>query len=1066
MNTRISIGICVLGILSVTAFADFVYPEDTIFTIPYTQFPSPSAIFRDRDGNPTNWMAGSYMVFLHETNGKWPGTTNLQGWFDVRGLRFETHYDGEYFETGGGFRIGAAGLEMTIAGSNAAMGRNDVHKLAGRIKLMENQTWKGPSSGNNAAFSFTCENYTHTVSGNAMYNMHNDYLDADPSVTSWTVQDHLTVWFCHTNALQNVDVRIVNPARIRCRTKVFDSDSSTYYAGLHAKSLTLSGDAEMWQAGGKQKSYFKGHSSTMQPLMDSITMAPLVILENGADMKLVDAEWDLPLLRVTGAGTTSSLRGSCTFLRASSAFELQDGATLELAPTNHERDVSASLAVTGTGTVRIPPAAWYLSGTLTLGADVDLEFSGPGSFPITIAGGKSLAMDPGAGKDVVLMKPATNATFSTIEIRSGACTLPSMAAMPAAASFVVADGAVLRFLSADGYDPGRVTLNGSGTCTISNLVVTDDTVTDSEIVVNQDEVLQVYGDGLTAATRVTLAGGTLRFMRNGVTVASPVLITDNSFIESISVSVTGTVAGVVASTNVATGPRSVAIPKSYGSASTATVNVRGLWVLGPGTTIFAGGGSFHTGYGDTITLTRGACAHFTGGVYRFEIQSTSSDYVPIYARELYGASMSMMMTGRHICVRDGGSLEFASAPGTSVQPKILFTGPKDGGNYDATTLNPVFEISTGGTVTIPVNSTFCLGYTDNRVFLKITGGTLNLETTSSRLYFGGPGALTSCGEIYLEAGTLKTSCALWRHTGSTGSTNRLARGHLVWTGGTLKLNSNFTDPAIFDMPSSCYGSSHYQMRMLRIAAQILGENCILDLTDLPGDSVANVPPGLDEAEWYGHGCLTVKGGKELVMNSVPDGFSLRIEGDGTRVTVPEAAYVYDYDTCLPYWNWKGYDKGRPYSVTNSALAALSVAAYTLAGTNCGFHVTRANLPVSVTNTTVTAGGDWNNLVALSAAGGLTAENLTFEEGALLSVGMSNGKTVPFALTGALALPSSMAVRSARGTLPAGAEGQTVFTAAEGVSGTPAWEMLTRRFKIASDADAVWMIPRGSVFSIR
>ena len=202
------------------------------------------------------------------------------------------------------------------------------------------------------------------------------------------------------------------------------------------------------------------------------------------------------------------------------------------------------------------------------------------------------------------------------------------------------------------------------------------------------------------------------------------------------------------------------------------------------------------------------------------------------------------------------------------------------------------------------------------------------------------------------------------------------------------------------------------------------------------------------------------------MTSVPDGFSLRIEGDGTRVTVPEAAYVYDYDTCLPYWNWKGYDKGKPYSVTNSALAALSVAAYTLAGTNCGFNVTRANLPVSVTNSTVTAGGDWNNLIALSAAGGLTAENLTFEEGALLSVCTSNGKTLPFALAGALALPSSMAVRSARGTLPAGTEGQTIFTAAEGVSGTPEWEMLTRRFKIDSDAGAVWMIPRGSVFSIR
>ena len=490
-------------------------------------------------------------------------------------------------------------------------------------------------------------------------------------------------------------------------------------------------------------------------------------------------------------------------------------------------------------------------------------------------------------------------------------------------------------------------------------------------------------------------------------------------------------------------------------------------MLGPGTTIFAGGGAFHTGEGDRFTFTRGACVHFTGGVYRFGIQTTTSDYVPIYACELESSGPEKMMgTCRHLCVRDGGSFEFDSSLGVSVQQKILFTGPKDGGNYDATTMNPIFEIGAGGTVTLPVNSTFCLGYTDNRVFLKITGGTLNLETTSSRLYFGGPGAMTSCGELYLESGTLKTSCALWRNTGSTGSTNRLDRGRLIWTGGTLKLNSNFTDSSIFDMPSSCYSSSHYQMRMLRISAQILGENCILDLTDLPGDSVMNVPPGLDEAEWYGHGCLTVKGGKELVMNSVPDGFSLKLEGVGTRVTVPEGAYAYDYAECMKYRDYKDYDFGKTYSVTNKAVAALSVSGYTLAGTNCGFNVTRADLPVAVTNTTVAAGGDWNGAVALSAAGGLTAENLTFETGSLLSVPYRSGETVAFPVAGTLTLPAALDVRAvSAGT--AAVSGTTVFTAADGIDGTPAWNLLTRRFKrVAIEGNAVKVYPVGMVFTIR
>ena len=78
---------------ALVSFAD--YPEDAILAVPYTQFPSSSAKYRDRDGNTTNWVDGSYMVLLHETNGKWPGTTRLDSWFNVRGLLFETHYNGE-----------------------------------------------------------------------------------------------------------------------------------------------------------------------------------------------------------------------------------------------------------------------------------------------------------------------------------------------------------------------------------------------------------------------------------------------------------------------------------------------------------------------------------------------------------------------------------------------------------------------------------------------------------------------------------------------------------------------------------------------------------------------------------------------------------------------------------------------------------------------------------------------------------------------------------------------------------------------------------------------------------
>ncbi len=1022
-------------------------PDDAIYCTTlksnFDPYSAASTSFADKYGNPTNWVQGSYLIINDYT-----GNRSLTSAYAVRGVRWDTsgykHIDG-----GACMSIGEAGLELTKGGYELIFGRSVSEK---RMQLTADQVWKCSAS----TMSFVA------LSDDNHERYQRAYIGADATVHSWTIRDNLTVWLPATNYLASVDVRVEDPARLRLVTKIISGWTGDVCDGcLNARSLTLSGDAEMWKAGGTLQNMANGYS-TQQTRLDSFSVAPLVVLEGGADMRLIGATWAIPTLRVTGTGATSSLRGSCTFIRESSAIELQDGATLELPATNLESGVSAGFSVTGTGTLKVASSVWELTGSLALGDDVELLF-GAGIINSPISGGKRYVVDPGAGNECLVFGNVTETEVEKIEILSGTCRMPSMSHVPAGMTFEVADGAALVFSSAAGYDASRVTLIGSGTCGIDVMCVTDDIVTSDEIVVNADEVLRIFGNGLTAATRVKLAGGTMRFERNGVTVASPILVTDNSIIESMSEAVTGTVAGVVASTNVATGSSSMVIPKLYKS-GTATVNVRGLWVLGPGTVIFSGGGVFSSGDGDRMELTRGARVHLTGGTYRFEVQQTSSDYAPIHTRELVGGEKSMNGVGRYLCVRDGGELQFASRSSGSVQPKIFIVGPKDAAEYDATTMIPVFEIGQGGTVTLPVNSRIYLGYTDNRVQLKITGGTLNLETTTSMLIFGGPGALTSCGEIYLESGTISTGCSLMRTT-SNQNYNRFARGRFIWSGGTLKLNSNFQEPNIFDMPSSCYSDSNPQQSgMLRISTRLIGENCVLDLSDLQADSVTNVPAALDEAEWYGHGTLTVKGGKELVMNSVPDGFSLKLEGEGTRVKVAEGAYVYDYDTCYQYKDWKGYDGGNSYSVTNTALPALSVAAYTLAGTNCGFSVARADLPVTVTNTTVVAGGDWNGAVALAAAGSLEAQNLTFETGSLLSVPYAGGETVG-GHAGRVTLPAAMDVRAvpaAGATL----SGTTVFTAAEGVTGSPVWNMLTGRFKVFADGSRVWIVPKGTMLTVR
>ena len=70
-----------------------------------------------------------------------------------------------------------------------------------------------------------------------------------------------------------------------------------------------------------------------------------------------------------------------------------------------------------------------------------------------------------------------------------------------------------------------------------------------------------------------------------------------------------------------------------------------------------------------------------------------------------------------------------------------------------------------------------------------------------------------------------------------------------------------------------------------------------------------------------------------------------------------------------------------------------------------------------------------------------------------------------AYAGRVTLPAAMAVRAVPAA-GAAVSGTTVFTAAEGVTGSPAWNMLTGRFKIFADGSHVWIVPKGTMFTIR
>ena len=1023
-------------------------PEDAIYIAPDANFSTSGSTFTDRNGNPTNWVSGSYLIIKNYT-----GNKNFSYDYTVRGLRWDVTSGYRHLDQSGKFLIGSGGLTLVNSGAQMVLGRGS---RVERIRLTADQTWSGPASGNYAHVGFADDNHV-----TAPYIYQYAYLNAASGVGSWTLRDNIAVWFGSTNTLADVDVRIENPARIRLYS-VERSDGKTVYldACLHAKSLTLAGDGVVWQSGGTIANYKGSGYPTLQPRMDSFSIAPLLVLEGGADMLLKSATWDIPTLRVTGSGATSTLKGDLTFLRASTDVVLADGATLELAATNRESGVSAAIAVTGVGTLRITPDVWELTGGLALGADVDLEIAGEGAIGLSVSGGKSLVLNPGVGRDLALT--SLNIGYAgTVSVASGTVRFPSMAAFGETATFDVAADANVVFLSSSGFDASRLTGPGAANYTFDYLTVMDATVTEPSITVYTNEVLRILGNGLTAATAVTLAGGTMRFERTA-TVSSPVSVTSGSFIEAIDEAVTGTVAGAVTCANVDP-TRRVSIPVKYGSPTKAGGDVGGIWALGPGTVVLAGGGTF-AGDGDSLYVTRDARVHLAGGSYSFGSTSTATPPLVLAPINTTGGLPHTYGWGRHLCVRDGAIVTFAYGTG-SYESKILVVGPKDGDNYDATPYNPVFEVAAGGTVTLPHNSRIALAQTDNNVHLKITGGVLNFDDQAAYIMVGS-GQATASAELYLESGTLSLGSLIQRMNGFDGSgTNRFTRFRFFWSGGTLKLNRHFSSGYVFNMLSGLYSSPYWQASgVLRMSMQLTGQNCVLDLSEMPRSSVTNMPPKLDEAEWYGNGCLTVKGGKEFVMNSVPDGFSLRLEGEGTRVTIPEGAYVYDYATCLNYRNWNGNDRGRPYSVTNTALSALSMAGFTVAGTNCSFAVVR-DMPVAVTNVTVAATGDWNSRTAVSTAGALTAENMTFENGSLLSIPYVNSQTMLFPLTGTLSLPASVNVRTAPGPL-SGTAGQCVFAAAGGVFGSPAWNMLSGRPQVKSDEDAVWVVPFGVVIIIR
>ena len=569
-----------------------------------------------------------------------------------------------------------------------------------------------------------------------------------------------------------------------------------------------------------------------------------------------------------------------------------------------------------------------------------------------------------------------------------------------------------------------MTVNGGAVTYSSNdpLLVTDAVRSEASITVSSNETLSVYGNGLTAATALTLAGGTVKFFTDA-TVASPVTVTrPGSKFRTDALAVTGTVAGVI----------TASIP---GNDETA-----GLQMRGPGCIRLTGGGNF-SGKANPFHLYEGS-AVFDDGTWTFHNCLAAGCHYTAQKDKNSSSTCGKRWTIRNSAVFriDGYNSGFTTT--------LAAYGHAHSSSYS---YESYIDIIDGGTVELGNHAHLLAGNYMARGTIRVAnGGVVKLTSTTSRIILGS--SVTAWGILRLEeGGRIELSSPIIRKHRS----DQVAwqpQGQFIWNGGTLKVNSNFSasEATLLRLDGTAPSSDDPAvLKGLRIWTKIMGENCVLDLSDLPDREtpLANVPIDNDRAEWFGTGTLTVKGGKPFTMNSFGSGLGLVLEGDGTTVTFPDAAQFHDYATRVATQNVE--PGSARYSTFTNLLADVSLKSFAAKG--CGVRLVSENATntLTVAEAAAAAGGEFAN-DTIVFPGGLEITNLTFAAGSVL---VGNGAAAPLSVVGDIALPNAAMLYSV--SSGGGSSEFTAFTAGGSLTGTPAsWTKVGgRNFKPVVNAVA-------------
>jgi len=818
------------------------------------------------------------------------------------------------------------------------------------LGLNGSQTWSGTASGN----------YADAILGTpAYYNGSYSAMPVTfaPNDMTWTINRNLNVWYFSSDAdnrsnLANANVRVEAPAHLYVAQDFTQSAGNGKPARFRAKKLTISGDGDGTFPIGRtltlpqQPTGLSSTSIGMVTTLAPTNVATTLELNNGADLTATKpALFSITNLLVTGTGE-SVLSGSFTFDMPENVVSvtLANGATLNFAGSFAEENPGTALAATGTGKVVIDMANWHLSGGITAGSSVTLAFVGDGTLATSVSGMGALEISVPAGQRLYVPASALSGwAGSQITVNSGTLLL-------------------------DREMPGVTVTAESGASVMygGEFVVTDEVRTEATINVPAGQTLHIYGNGLTAATRVTLGGGTNVYFHTSATIGATMEVASGangawvtSYFYAPSASVTGTVAGAVSS--------------GSGYSTVATD--------GPGCVIFGGGGELFAN--SRFEVHGGSTAILTGGVYRVGSEGRACTY--------WRGSGDVGDWGRYLGIRDGGRLEIAAS---AAERWAFFAEPlRDSANYAR---SATLEIGEGGTVILGNNCRMYVGGNQRSGELIISGGTLRTGTGCG-IFLGHNGY--SVGTLRFNGGLLDISTPFRK-------SDVRDQSLVYWNGGTLKIGANYSSDSVM------IGDLMSDNATRKFSVGILGD-CTIDLTDMPMNAIYNTQQMSNRGEWYGNGTLAVKGGKSIYMRSMPNDINVRLEGDGTKVILPNDARFFDYAKCVQYCVWRrpysgsGTDSSDNYSSHDLGLEVEGLSVPTLTVTNGAPSIRNlmASRTVAVGAASVLADGVWDNATTVDSALA-TIGSLAFADNAIWHVTLNGAETVARTFA-PLTLPSTL-----------------------------------------------------------